>query len=729
MLIFPTDKSDFAAPNGITYSWDATDGKWVIKSFAVEQREDFDPQLKEHVCAEFFEVVADYASVEAAKGHSMASYDFGNSGVKYWTKPPKAGFFVNGENYYVNDQGPYKVEQVDEGGGKWVTFFIQGGPQPAVGEFCKFSKTRKLCTEVAALNQDIIELEEEIDAIAPSVERGKWTFNAVGTVANAGQFTMYDADYGSGAPTGLFKSAKSIWLNEIDSDGTPHAFSDVDEGELLEIFVDGSPEYGLFEVVGQAHDETQGQTSFWVIDVNFVRTLETTTAVDTGDLCRFKIFMAPTGGDVSSFVMKAGDKMSGNLIMGDEFTPDTAQNSAEIQFISQVSNNTTVRTTLKTLTGNYRLHCSGSFAANGNLAASSSLCKWSGNTLVDGNTGFMPRIMLTNTGGWLTNATGGTAYDSTSTLRWDDPGITEMRFNNSIGETGQIPTKTDTGIEWVTPATADDEGPTNWDLVNSNNKNWGNEFYHQALTTGFGGYKSNGDEYNGQSNYGIFISDSMLEKLLKEDYPDKEIDIDKWVKYWTGEGTIELNTGNSGSSGTSQTRTLTEVKRVNYNNDGRYPGVKFMWADQYSLSFYSLYIKFVKTQDAFIGTETDSAGSQILMPLEFPQVSGGQYVNDDQVQTVNKNGSSTGSDVYGYNMPWAWFEKEYPDIIGWVNDDGSAFIGGTRATLTVNTGQTRPGLTIIGPYKINSYGNNLTIPGFVVRVDEVKEPQWGHKFP
>ena len=113
-------------------------------------------------------------------------------------------------------------------------------------------------------------------------------------------------------------------------------------------------------------------------------------------------------------------------------------------------------------------------------------------------------------------------------------------------------------------------------------------FYHNTLTTGFGGYKSNGDEYNGQSNYGIFISDSMLEKLLKEDYPDKEIDIDKWVKYWTGEGTIELNTGNSGANGTSQTRTLTEVKRVNYNNDGRYPGVKLMWADQASLSFLLL---------------------------------------------------------------------------------------------------------------------------------------------
>jgi len=170
------------------------------------------------------------------------------------------------------------------------------------------------------LQNEIIELEEEIDAIAPSVERGKWRFTAVGTVAQPGQFTMYDDEFGSGNPTGLFKSVKSIWFNEIDSEGTAHAFSDVDDGELLEIFVDGSPEFGLYEVKGQAHDETDGATSFWVVDVNFVRTNEDTTAVAPSELCRFKIFMAPTGGDSSGFVMKTGDEMSGKLTLTNTYS-------------------------------------------------------------------------------------------------------------------------------------------------------------------------------------------------------------------------------------------------------------------------------------------------------------------------------------------------------------------------------------------------------------------------
>lgn len=176
--------------------------------------------------------------------------------------------------------------------------------------------TKKYIDDMARhLQDEIVELEEEIDAIAPSVERGRWSFTAVGTVAQPGQFTMYDADFGNGSPTGLFKNAKSIWFNELDLDGTPHSFANVKDGELLEIFIDGSPDYGLFSVTGEAHDETQSGAKFWVIDVDFVRTNEATTAIGPGEICRFKIFEAPSGGDATSFVMKSGDTMTGNLVI------------------------------------------------------------------------------------------------------------------------------------------------------------------------------------------------------------------------------------------------------------------------------------------------------------------------------------------------------------------------------------------------------------------------------
>ena len=172
-----------------------------------------------------------------------------------------------------------------------------------------------VCDRLITIEGDIIELEEEIDAIAPSVERGLWTMNASGVVSSQGQLSLYDDDYTNvGSPTSLFKDAKSIWLNELDNDGTPHGFEGVTAGELIELFVQGKAEYGLYEVV-EAHDETNGASQWWVIEVVFVRTLEDTSTADNGDIIRIKIFNAPSGGNADEFVLKAGDTMTGDLVI------------------------------------------------------------------------------------------------------------------------------------------------------------------------------------------------------------------------------------------------------------------------------------------------------------------------------------------------------------------------------------------------------------------------------
>ena len=208
-LTFPDPNQEpvYKAPNGITYSWDADDEKWVIGSFAAE------------------DVIGDCAS-----------------------------------------------------------------------------SSNTICDQLT-------ELEEEIEALAPSVERGVWTMNLLGTVAQQGQMSLYDDDYTNvGNPTGLFTAVKSIWLNEIDNSGTPHGFAGVEAGEMVELFVQGQPEYGLYEVI-DVHDETNGAAQWWVIEVSFVRTLETTSTVDNGDLVRVKIFQAPTGADPGTFLLKYGDKI------------------------------------------------------------------------------------------------------------------------------------------------------------------------------------------------------------------------------------------------------------------------------------------------------------------------------------------------------------------------------------------------------------------------------------
>ena len=105
-----------------------------------------------------------------------------------------------------------------------------------------------------------------------------------------GEIALYDDDYAAtGTATSVFASAKAIWINQEDTTGTLHGFLNVDAGKLIQLFVEGQDDFGLYEVV-DVHDETQGASSWWVIDVNFVRD-----------------FSAPTGADVSTLLSKYGD--------------------------------------------------------------------------------------------------------------------------------------------------------------------------------------------------------------------------------------------------------------------------------------------------------------------------------------------------------------------------------------------------------------------------------------
>ena len=166
------------------------------------------------------------------------------------------------------------------------------------------------------LRQDIIELEEEIDAIAPASERGTWAFNPVGNVSLPGAYTMYtdSRDNGLGNVASIFAAVKNIALNERDLNNTVHNFGGTEAGDLLEIFEEGDADYGLYSIISieKISNPNPGGISYTYIsiDVDLERT-------GNGDMAegraRFKVFKAPEGGDASGFVMKTGDTMSGDL--------------------------------------------------------------------------------------------------------------------------------------------------------------------------------------------------------------------------------------------------------------------------------------------------------------------------------------------------------------------------------------------------------------------------------
>ena len=184
------------------------------------------------------------------------------------------------------------------------------------------SKDKSLTTKLYVdekdekLYQDILELEQEIDAIAPSTQRGYWTYTDTGLVDTAGTYTMWtDAfDDGLGSQTDVFASVGNIAMNPTDSDGNFNDFSDVEAGQLLEVFEDGDQDVGLYQV-----DHVQKRVAilgggvtyeYWSIDVTALRSGGGDTA---SGKARFKFFHPPEGGNASEFVLKSGDTMTGAL--------------------------------------------------------------------------------------------------------------------------------------------------------------------------------------------------------------------------------------------------------------------------------------------------------------------------------------------------------------------------------------------------------------------------------
>jgi len=340
----------------------------------------------EFLCAQFFKVVNNYSEVEVADGHVIAEYNFGVTGRKYWTRPPQPGFFANGNSYYINDQGPYEIEQVSESN-KWVTFFILNGPGFSVGSYAAFSKTRKLCTEIEFLQNEIIELEEEIDAIAPSVERGQFISTAYSNAPRDGEFMLATLagktlDYGDPA-------IALIQLSKVDNEGVAHTYADVEDGQLLQLFEDGNADYGLYLIEAVAGNDDPAMTAV-TFTVSPVSGLGEATE---GDLARLKIFSAPSGGTADGFVLKTGDEMSGKLTFKnnlEDIVLTSADVPSKLTFKNEKSDGTENTLHLWQAGVQSALVTNGEFKAKRSIHTGDYLYGWAG-----ANSVWMPRIHMT----------------------------------------------------------------------------------------------------------------------------------------------------------------------------------------------------------------------------------------------------------------------------------------------------------------------------------------------
>ena len=170
---------------------------------------------------------------------------------------------------------------------------------------------------ITSSENDIVELEEEIEALAPSFDRGHWKHDATTGVAGraptTGSYYLGDKD---AMVTQLFGETEQVYFHNTDSEDPPqtHTFADVQEGMYIEMFngLDSSFLLGVVETV------TTGVTHT-IIDVTVVKaeggpTELDATATSITEGVRVKFFNVAEGElNLDGYMQTSGGTFTGKV--------------------------------------------------------------------------------------------------------------------------------------------------------------------------------------------------------------------------------------------------------------------------------------------------------------------------------------------------------------------------------------------------------------------------------
>ena len=167
----------------------------------------------------------------------------------------------------------------------------------------------------------ITEIEEEFENLLPSLDRGSWAYNEDFTKP-PGKFGLRTSQ--GGIPT-KFEDAVKLILHEFDAEGEPHGFGDIKVDSYIQLFQSGTSDTAIYHV--DALPVKSGDE--FSIDVSFVRSLGDYPELD--EAFRFK-FYEIVGADADAYVLRTGDTMTGDLVIGKDPDPaDTGEASLKIQ--------------------------------------------------------------------------------------------------------------------------------------------------------------------------------------------------------------------------------------------------------------------------------------------------------------------------------------------------------------------------------------------------------------
>ena len=207
-----------------------------------------------------------------------------------------------------------------------------------------------VCDKLDVIQREIVELEEEIDAIATSVDRGSWAWdfnvsNYLDARLGSGKFYMVrDSDL---AVVTDYKDAGRIVFHEDDLEGENHVFDDTLVDKVLMLF--DRPDDDFIESVITAIETTSGtHGTAYIVHVNVAQSKGSpTNAPDAEGVykARLNIFEQPSGGTVGEYVLKAGGNPGG--VMTGDLTLNTT-NDNQVYDHNQVDAKLTFKNTTST---------------------------------------------------------------------------------------------------------------------------------------------------------------------------------------------------------------------------------------------------------------------------------------------------------------------------------------------------------------------------------------------
>ena len=114
-----------------------------------------------------------------------------------------------------------------------------------------------LAAGLASANNDIIELEEEIEALAPSFDRGHWAHDPDTTYPRAPLDKHYYVIAGV-EHADKFEQVTEIFFSNNDSDNPSHThtFNDVEVGQMIEVFEGSDSSFMLAKITEKTVNDT-----------------------------------------------------------------------------------------------------------------------------------------------------------------------------------------------------------------------------------------------------------------------------------------------------------------------------------------------------------------------------------------------------------------------------------------------------------------------------------------